>query len=1804
LLPDMNIIVATWQSLLKQESAVADSENGEKVPTAEEKETRAGLPRVSDDVQTTLLKATSTSGPVSVSRVVPHLVAQSTFDFGKPIKRPKMGLYKQEINNSDLKFLMYIIFPLNETVGIVSEKGIREEVPPVLQYQILQVALELPANKFAWFKVQEVSEGGEKSIFYLLLKMFATCNKAQLKSSTRLLIIKVLRDSGVFEYTWKELDLWLRNLDKIADNSKNTVIQFLERTLLRLVSNPYPYTDKAAEIVQEASLLQLSSGKQDSETVSIPVSHIDDVLDMVDVIVEGSEGLDDEVGMALDEDLILQTFPFSAVVPVALEFRNSLLTQTEDEDDNVVQYLVSVLTDVLHSQRDPLALCLMLQCYDKEIKVVNRNSVQYIQLGQFNDYYSLWIPASAKETLFTECDDSMIEKCQQDESYSSLLKKTYASRDISKSDTEDVLNNAVLKLTFDELPLAVKHSLLCLKSTVDNFSKFKKGTGASLISLYLNLLHSLLCRFDLAKAEPHEKTAESQEESELFIDANYISSIDTPDNKILEDLLAVIFKHPTLECWFLALGRQSLPPHTLNPIGVKVLSSHVNKGLIQLLSFSAPLLQQNSNLHLISKYFSAIAESILKELEDKKALNKMSQPVEALQSLHPYLDTAQLNEITLAILRLPEDHLFVMKSPNHSSMDKQLSCYGKVLVQLLTESHQRKHQLQADLVSSVEHVKGVGSLLSPSSGGEMEAVLYEALQKDPVFSLVIGVHTLKYCLEQMTETCLSIAALLIEHSRTHLLQFELWCTNSGIQKSLRKNMEAFLPLIKVYLMCRSRFQFTRPSQVSSAALRVLKEAIWCKLVNVALSSEKSSEHVLVLSSIIRESNVSDEELQSLFDQLPVALAQSWNPDKWALADAVSQSADRSGKDMSSWKQALLASCMKCLIATYSANKESEASTQEAEKALLLHLKELMPFVKKNIPTEWKTLVKTGLKYRYKDCEFLAALREGIELWYGSESLSVKGLVELPVIHMMITQHSLFLPTLLRSREEQNENNTSREMLVDLLRSVVMKCPSVCDGNHFAVLLGAYGASLSRTDQKILLLLQAYEKNNISLTDFRLLLWGPAAVEHHKTRKSLGKSLWQQPSMEEILTLLDRERMMKTILHFPQHRKLVTEQDRVFEDSAITDLDDLYDPCFLLPLFSELIRPELVVDCLKFVDVNGLGLAVAALSSYDYNMRAAAYYILGTFLSHMEGARFRDKKQLQNLMDVVKNGIRQQNLRLTFSLTLYVAKAAQQILKPEEHMYIKICRFLLSHQYLDMKKVPDFYKLFYSFDLEHKLEREWILGLLNDGMRDRYCYELYDYQRIFHVLLTFYNSPLCDETSQNQILEVLQNAALVTKAAYQLIRDQSLLTWILNILERRYLANKMLANVILLVHNLWLTNLGNKESDCSDEEQSKEGSTNKKKFLPLHFVNEFFSVLMALLRHIRSNLQFIQLKQFFSTMSSVLSHRKVVLKAFKEMGRFAVNEKIFSAKDALVFLHKWSTIEKDSKLQERLSNLAQKYKVKELLDIIKEKYRPHDSRQLKKRKELEDQEDSEEQQEVISHLEDSRDHIKSILMHWEPVFSNTAFVAKKENANREGKLQTEDCNKDESSDTDQFVSATACLVANWILKTESEHAMNTQNIYKSIKWFNASIVPHTHVMQEIIKDSVLKNTIFRLFSRACSVTEMKVSSLELMRLFNTVMIRLIETQMLGKNAWHDAVKAICPDSSPDSARTAPGEFLVSLYVGDFWLGAEETGMLRSHVEVINEAAQMDFTGSKQKKPTRKKSEYEDGIVSLCKDLLRH
>ncbi|OWK52890.1 hypothetical protein RLOC_00009421 [Lonchura striata] len=80
--------------------------------------------------------------------------------------------------------------------------------------------------------------------------------------------------------------------------------------LLKLRTKPYPYTDKAADLVREASVLQVATGL--GSNISIPVSHID--------------GADD------------------------------------------VDYLDAVFTGLLHSPREPLAPCVTFQLCDKAAK--------------------------------------------------------------------------------------------------------------------------------------------------------------------------------------------------------------------------------------------------------------------------------------------------------------------------------------------------------------------------------------------------------------------------------------------------------------------------------------------------------------------------------------------------------------------------------------------------------------------------------------------------------------------------------------------------------------------------------------------------------------------------------------------------------------------------------------------------------------------------------------------------------------------------------------------------------------------------------------------------------------------------------------------------------------------------------------------------------------------------------------------------------------------------------------------------------------------------------------------------------------------------------------------------------------------------------------------------------------------------------------------------------------------------------------------------------------------------------------------
>uniref|UniRef100_A0A3Q2ZZX1 URB1 ribosome biogenesis homolog n=1 Tax=Kryptolebias marmoratus TaxID=37003 RepID=A0A3Q2ZZX1_KRYMA len=1329
ILPDMTGIISSWQSLSKKEKA-----------GVEDKETKRE--ELADAAEVILLKALILQVICLYQKVVPHLVMQCKFDFSKLLK------------------------------GIVSEKGMREEIPPILQYQILQLALDLPASKFSWCRIQDIayseSSSGEKSVLYLLLKMFVSSNNSShLRPSTQKLVLK---DTGVFEYTLPELELWLEQLARLEPNQQETVIQFLERVLVKLVCSSHEYTDKVASFVQEAGHLQANLSSQEGDAVSIAVSHIDDVLDMLDVIMEGSDGEMEEFGPSLSEELIIQTFPFSTVVPAALEARNKLPADkgTTFKPLRVVcEYLCAVLSDVLHCQRDPLPLCLTLLQYDKELVFSQLPASFYQSIVHLHQYSSRWLPQQCRQQLVSV--------------YAPLCLLTLS-----------LTSSAVASMPLAEFPVVIKQVLLYIRSTVEDFGMvgFSKDIGEALLRILMGMLQDLVAKLQSFEETSNSKpaTEKSQKESDLFLEVDQSPTI-------LVSALTSIFKHPCLEQWFLALELAAFPPHSLKPVALKHLCAQMTDNILTLLKISAPALNDLSHLELLCSYMVALERATLKELQEKgsRPPKTHSRTFQALLSLHSYMDSSNLRELVSQLLLLPHDSLIC---PSSEGTQSELSIYGQVALHILTKCTSTSYQDHSRFLTQA-HLHGLGTLFVSCSSPELEAFMLQTLSYDPGSAKLIHTDVLLHCLQKPLRDSLAISSLLLENCSSHRLRFEVWCLEPSNMDKMSET-DAFFPLINTYLQVASREDPARPKDGVSG--------ICCHF-----------QIFLAFFFFIR----------------------------WQLVDVITEKLADSPVEQDKWRKCVMAAALKCLIVSYC---HPAASTSAQEHSVLKRLQHLLTSPADITASDWNSFVKNGLRNRYSDHHFLNTLSNVLELMYGSSEVQ-KDLIPLSTLYMMTSSHSRFLPTMLDSSEEPTRSQ-AKEALVSLLLCLVKKCPTVCNSNHFVVLLAAYGATLSTSDQKLLLLLQEYEKNHISLLQFQSFLWGPAAVEHHKTRKSLGASLWKQPSSDDVLALLKTDAMIQTILKFPQQRRILP-QDRtelLYTNDAVKDLGSLYDPCFLLPLFSAILRPECVIDCLKFASCHALGVTVMALSSYDPKVRAAAYHVLSCFYQHLEAARFREKRQLLYLMNIVKNGIRKQNQRLPFILTSYINKVAQQMLRPEDHMYVVLNRFLLAHHSLDLRRVPEFFKLFNGFELEHKIEREWILNVLEEGISDGHCYELCNQQGIFEVLLSFSSSPLCSEHFQTQILRVLCRAARVTKAAYSLTKSCGLLSWMIQAVEKRNLNQQLLCAMIDLLHVLWFTILGQKEKkvhEASTSSSTEEISQSLMKCLPLLLVNEFLCVSLAI-----------------------------------------------------------------------------------------------------------------------------------------------------------------------------------------------------------------------------------------------------------------------------------------------------------------------------------------------------------------------
>lgn len=100
------------------------------------------------------------------------------------------------------------------------------------------------------------------------------------------------------------------------------------------------------------------------------------------------------------------------------------------------------------------------------------------------------------------------------------------------------------------------------------------------------------------------------------------------------------------------------------------------------------------------------------------------------------------------------------------------------------------------------------------------------------------------------------------------------------------------------------------------------------------------------------------------------------------------------------------------------------------------------------------------------------------------------------------------------------------------------------------------------------------------------------------------------------------------------------------------------------------------------------------------------------------------------------------LRIPGVLSAFLVRTCMILNNPLDPLYKAVSNFLLAKPLLSVYSVPEFLRLFHSKDpLQHDVEREWIVTVLRDGLRDDLSYSLMQQSFVFKMVQSFHDSSL-------------------------------------------------------------------------------------------------------------------------------------------------------------------------------------------------------------------------------------------------------------------------------------------------------------------------------------------------------------------------------------------------------------------------------------------------------------------------------
>lgn len=208
----------------------------------------------------------------------------------------------------------------------------------------------------------------------------------------------------------------------------------------------------------------------------------------------------------------------------------------------------------------------------------------------------------------------------------------------------------------------------------------------------------------------------------------------------------------------------------------------------------------------------------------------------------------------------------------------------------------------------------------------------------------------------------------------------------------------------------------------------------------------------------------------------------------------------------------------------------------------------------------------------------------------------------------------------------------------------------------------------------------------------------------------------------------------------------------------------------------------------------------------------------------------------------------------------------------------------------------------------------------------------------------------------------------------------------------------------------------------------------------------------------------------------------------------------------------------------------------LTENIKDKNKPqvssHVYRHTRKKNEVEEDDTAADLE--VSELEKCREHLNSILAHWEPVFPAPP-------SKQGGEILRPG---EPGGEAVVVTCASTHVVTKWLVRSLAEQSLlREQDVSPALRWLRKHVLPHPAAVQEMLRDETLRNNLFKLYARLCQASSTSAGLSKELGVLSSIMLQLMEEQGLA-STFHELMKSLCLSATTEEDANKTGDLSCS------------------------------------------------------------